>query len=76
MGRILIRITPDTNNNKLGHFPMLYKANDYDSIYNKMMRLTDGDHEISENVASWSELASIGEIYEFREGVAVIEELD
>ena len=75
MGRILVRITPNASNNKLGHFPMLYKTTDYDSIYDKMMRLTDGDHETSENVASWSELASIGEIYEFREGMAEIEEV-
>ena len=76
MGRILVRIIPNVSNNKLGHFSMLYKTTDYDSIYNKMMRLTDGDCEISGDVASWSEFASIREIYEFREGVAEIEEVE
>ena len=75
MSRIMVRITPDITNNKLGHFPMLYKTTDYYGIYDKMMRLTNGDHEISENIATWSEVASIGEIYEFREGVAEIEEV-
>lgn len=41
---------------------------DYDKIYDKMMELTDGDHEISADAASWCELATVGEIYEFREG--------
>ena len=45
-----------------------YKQNDYYSIYDKMMELTDNDHEISSDGASWCELATVGEIYEFREG--------
>lgn len=45
-----------------------YKPQDYDSIYDRMMKLTDGDHEISADAASWCELATVGEIYEFREG--------
>ena len=45
-----------------------YKPNSHDSIYTKMMELTDGDHEISSDAASWCELAHEGEIYEFREG--------
>lgn len=32
------------------------------------MLLTDNDHEISADAASWCELATVGEIYEFREG--------
>lgn len=44
------------------------KANEYDVIYERMMDITDGDHEISCDAASWCEIASIGEIYEFREG--------
>ena len=33
-----------------------------------MMELTGNDHEISDDAACWCELASVGEIYEFREG--------
>ena len=45
-----------------------YRTTDYYSIYNKVMELSDNDHEISANAASWCELAAVGEIYEFREG--------
>lgn len=41
-----------------------------------MMLLTDNDHEISTDAASWCELASVGEIYEFREGEIEIMEID
>lgn len=53
-----------------------YKPNDYDNIYNKVMELTGGDHEISSDLASWCELASIGEIYMFREGEIEIMKID
>lgn len=53
-----------------------FKPNDYDKIYDKMMELTDGDHEISADAASWCELATEGEIYEFREGEIEIMEID
>jgi hypothetical protein len=46
----------------------IYPANDFDSIYDKMMVITDNDHEISSDSASWCELAGIGETYDFREG--------
>ena len=59
---------------KVGHFMMLCKPSDFDMIYNKMMRLTDGDHEVAQDAASWCELATVGEIYEFREGVIEIKE--
>lgn len=45
-----------------------YRSNAYYRIYEKMMELTDNDHESSENAASWCELAAEGEIYEFSEG--------
>ena len=45
-----------------------YRCNDNDGIYIQMMHLTDGDHEISDDAASWCELAIVGEIYEFLEG--------
>jgi hypothetical protein len=40
-----------------------------------MMDITGNDHEISCDTASWCELASVGEVYTFREGyVEIIEE--
>lgn len=45
---------------------------DFYHIYKVMMKLTNGDHEISQDAASWCELAHIGEIYEFREGTIEI----
>ena len=53
---------------------MMYKPSEFDRIYNKIMRMTDGDHEIASDAASWCELATIGEIYEFREGTIEIRE--
>lgn len=50
-----------------------FKADDHYAIYERMMDITDGDHEISDEAASWCELASVGEIYEFREGEIEIE---
>ena len=54
----------------------IYHCNNHDGIYSQMMIITDGDHEISANAASWCELATIGEIYEFREGEIEIMEID
>lgn len=53
-----------------------YKPNDHYAIYDKMMELTDNDHEISSDGASWCELATVGEIYEFREGEIEIMDID
>ena len=53
-----------------------YKPNNHYSIYEKMMELTDNDHEISSDGASWGEFATVGEIYEFREGEIEIMEID
>ena len=53
-----------------------YKCNDYYGIYDKIMELTDNNHEESSNAASWCELATIGEIYEFCEGEIEIMEID
>lgn len=53
-----------------------YHRNNHDGIYSQMMMLTDGDHEISSDAASWCELATVGEIYEFREGEIEIMDFD
>ena len=67
------RIIP--NENSIGHLEMLYNPSDYDLIYGKVSRMTDGDHEIAADAASWCELATLGEIYEFREGIIMIEDV-
>ena len=60
--------TPENHYEDDGYKDWDYKPNDHYSIYDKMMELTNNDHEISSDAASWCELASEGEIYEFREG--------
>lgn len=52
-----------------------YKPNAYEKIYEKMMELTENDHEISDEAASWCELAAEGEIYEFAEGEVEITDI-
>lgn len=54
----------------------IYKPSNYNRIYDKIMELTDGDHEISDDAASWCEDATVGEIYEFREGEIEIMEIN
>ena len=53
-----------------------YRPSNHDAIYERMMELTGNDHEISADAASWCELATVGEIYEFREGEIEIMEID
>lgn len=66
MSNIKAEIIPHSN--KTGHLMLTCDANDYDMVYNKIMRMTDGDHEIASDAASWCELATVGEVYDFREG--------
>lgn len=60
--------TPELHYEDDGFAEWHFKPKDYGKIYDKMMAVTDGDHEISSDAASWCELATVGEIYEFREG--------
>ena len=60
--------TPENHYEDDGFRDWCFKPNSHDKIYDKMMELTGGDHEISADAASWCELATEGEIYEFREG--------
>lgn len=53
-----------------------YKPSDHYGIYDKMMELTDNDHEVSADAASWCELATIGEVYDFEIGEIEIQEID
>ena len=53
-----------------------YKPSDHYGIYDKMMELTDNDHDLSADVASWCELACVGEIYEFDNGEVEIQVID
>ena len=45
-----------------------YYPNDHQKIFERVMQITGNDYEISQDAASWCELAHEGEIYEFREG--------
>ena len=72
MSRVFAEVVP--NKNSKGHLMMMYKPSEFDRIYDKIMRMTDGDHEVASDAASWCELATIGEIYEFREGTIEIRE--
>lgn len=53
-----------------------YHCKNHDGIYSQMMLITGGDHEISSDVASWCMLATVGEIYEFRDGEIEIMDFD
>ena len=54
----------------------VYDPKDFESIYRAAMILTENDHEIAQDAASWCELATVGEIYEFREGEIEIVDID
>ena len=52
----------------------IFKSNASQSyVYNWMMFITDGDHEISSEAASWCMTAKCGDEYEFREGRITIQ---
>lgn len=52
-----------------------FRPYEHSSIYDMMMDITGNDHEISCDIASWCELANVGEVYTFREGyVEIVEE--
>lgn len=54
----------------------LYRPSNHRDIYEKLMEITGNDHEIAAEAASWCELATVGEIYEFREGEVEIQYID
>ena len=56
-------------------FDVLFNPQDHDLIYDAMMEVTDNDHEISCDAASWCEIATVGELYDFREGTITIVEI-
>lgn len=49
-------------------------AQDHNRIYNSMMYITGNDHEIASEAVSWCGTASVGEVYEFRDGTIIIVE--
>ena len=53
-----------------------YKPNNHYDIYDKLMELTDGNHGLSSDGASWCELATIGETYEVDNWEIEIQEID
>lgn len=39
------------------------KEGKFDLVYDKIMFITDGNHDIAAAASSWCELASVGDIY-------------
>ena len=74
MSKIKAEIIPNKNNNKLGHLMMICGVDDYDMIFNKIMRMNNGDKIAAGNAAAWCESATVGEIYKFPEGTIEIKE--
>lgn len=37
---------------------------DFDTVYNRIMTITNGNHDKAANAQGWCELASVGEIFE------------
>lgn len=66
---MLFAIIKSYENNTLISDAWIYKVdNDDYELYQKMMELTDNDHEISAEAAAWSMSASEDDVYCFREG--------
>lgn len=53
-----------------------YKPDDHHRIYNKLMELTNGNHELSSDAANWCQLATVGETYEADNWEVEIQEID
>ena len=54
----------------------IYKPDDHYAIYDKIIELSNGNHELSDDAASWCELACIGETYEADNWEIEIQEID
>ena len=65
---LYVAITP-----KFSNVTRYSKVGDHELIYDKIMFLTQ-DHNVSADVDGWSDLASVGEIYEHEIFVAEIVE--
>ena len=66
---MLFAIIKSYGNNVLISDAWIYKVdNDDHEFYQKMMELTDNDHEISEEAKAWRKSASEDDVYCFREG--------
>lgn len=69
MLKVYVRITENKGASRY------FRPYEHSSIYDMMMDITGNDHEISCDIASWCELAGVGETYTFREGyVEIVEE--
>lgn len=49
-----------------------YRCTDYESIYNRIMNLSENDHEVASDIANWCGIARVGERFLFREGTVDI----
>lgn len=70
--KIYYAITP-----KFCNYTRYVNEGDYDSVYSRIMTITDGDHDTSASASSWCELACIGEVYEDdRFTIEIIEDVE
>jgi hypothetical protein len=76
MSKVYVEARKRVQNEQDIVFHYYLNPNNHKEIYDKMMEITDSDHEISAEASSWCELATIGEIYEFREGYLTIVDID
>ena len=73
MSDLKVRITAKESAMKRGHLDLICDVTHSDMIYNKILRMTDGDERTAENVTDWVGCASAGEIMEFSDGKVEIE---
>lgn len=66
---VLATIIPTEGNNKYS-----YNVTDFDNIYHKILTLSEQNHTLAEDVASWCEIASVKQQYEVDEFKVVIED--
>ncbi len=59
MGKIYYAITPSFCN-----VTRYVPAGDFNSVYDRIMFITDDNHDVAANAQGWCELAAVGEIYE------------
>ena len=60
-----------------GHrYSYMIDPKSHNEVYGAVYDMTDCDHEIADDAAAWCELATVGDVYEFRDGRIESEEID